>query len=237
MRKSPSFSERADFLRLVPIFSSLSLPDLQELSLITDFCTYKKGCYIFTKDDVGASFFIIKNGSAKVVIDYEDGKEITLSLLHPKDIFGELSILDGMPRSATVIAMDDCEILSIERTKFIDFLKDHPDVCIKILEVLSKRVRKADAQIEALVLLKAEEKVAYTLLGLAREYGKKKEGEVLIDIKINHYDIGNMCGIRRETSNRIISGFIKNGIIKREKKKIIILDEVALYRILKKEVN
>ncbi|MEW6006950.1 MAG: Crp/Fnr family transcriptional regulator [bacterium] len=229
-------SNKPDFLRLVPIFSSLPPEDLEGLGKIADFKTYKKNTLFFLKDDVGVHLFIVERGSAKVIVEHEDGREIILSILYPGDIFGEISLLDGKPRSATVVAKEDCEVLLIARSKFLSFLKEHPGVSIKILETLSLRLRRTDNQIKILTTLSADERVAHFLLNLLEEYGVKRKDGILLDIKLIHQDIADMCGIRRETSNRVISRFIKRGLIKREEKKIIITNWGGLYEKIKKEL-
>ncbi|MEW6102388.1 MAG: Crp/Fnr family transcriptional regulator [bacterium] len=226
--------KKSDFLRLIPIFSSLSPKELQGLSEIADIRTYKKNSLFFAKNDLATYLFIVKKGSAKVIIEHEDGREVILSILYSRDIFGEMSLLDGRPRSATVIAKDDCEVLLIARFKFLSFLKEHPGISIKILETLSLKLRKTDNQVKILTLISADERIASFLLNMIEEYGVKRKDGVLIDIKLIHQDIADMCGIRRETSNRAISRFIKAGLIKREGKKIVVLDRIALYEKMKK---
>jgi len=217
------------FLKLVPIFSSLSPEELEELSGITNIKTYKKNTLFFLKDDLATYLFIVKKGCAKVVIEHEDGREIILSILYPGDIFGEMALLDGKPRSASVIAKEDCEVLIIARPNFLNFLKKHPNVSIKLLKAISLRLRKTDEQVKILTLVSADKRVAHFLLGLCEEYGVKRGDGILLDIKLIHQDIADICGIRRETSNRVVSRFIKDGLIKREGKKIVVINRGGLY--------
>lgn len=219
-----------NFLRIVPIFSSLIPSELEEISKIVTVKTYKKNSPFFLKDDVGIYLFIIKRGSCKVIVEHEDGRETILSILYPGDIFGEMSLLDGKPRSATVIAREDCSVLIITRAKFLNFLKNHPNVSIKILETISKRLRKTDEQVKILTFVSAECRIGELLLNLASEYGIKRMDGIFLNLKLTHQDIGEMCGLRRETANRVIIRFVKEGLIKREGKKLVIINGDGLYK-------
>lgn len=235
MKKKIDIFSKSNFLKLVPIFSSLASKELEEISEIANIKTYKKNSLFFLKDDLGIYLFIIKSGSCKVVVEHEDGREIILSILYPKDIFGEMSLLDGKPRSATVIAREDCEVLTLTRTKFLNFLKNNPNVSIKILETISKRLRKTDEQVKILTFVYADCRVAQLLLSLSDEYGVKRKDGIFLDLKLTHQDIGDMCGIRRETANRVIMEFARKGAIKREGKKLLIINKSALYEKIHEE--
>lgn len=220
---------KPNFLKLVSVFSSLTPSELEELSKIAINKRYKKNSLFFLKDDIGTYLFIIKKGSCKVVVEHETGKEIILSILYPKDIFGEMSLLDGKPRSASVIAREDCKVLIITRSKFLSFLKTNPSISIKILETISERLRKTDEQVKILTFISADCRVAQLFLNLANEYGLKREDGIFLNVKLTQQDIGDMCGIKRETANRVIMKFIREGLIKREGKRIIIKNSNALY--------
>lgn len=222
-------AEKIKILRSVPIFSQFDEEELVNLSEIAKPNLYKKGEWFFGKDDVGVYLFVLQKGLARVVVEGEDAREVTLSILQEGDFFGEMSILDGKPRSAAVIAQEDCESLVISRDNFLKFIKQHPSVGIKILGVLCQRLRKTDQQVETLAFFRAEQKVADVLLKLREEYGKKEKEGLLLDIKLTHQEIASLAGMARETSNRIFTRFIKRGWIKRIGKKILLLDQIALY--------
>ncbi|MDI6751460.1 MAG: Crp/Fnr family transcriptional regulator [bacterium] len=228
-------TEKMEMLRSVPIFSQFDEEELANLAEIVKIALYKKGEWFFSKDDVGTYLFVIQKGLARVVVEGEDVREVTLSILQESSFFGEMSILDGKPRSATVIAQEDCSVLVITRNSFLKFIKQYPSVGIKILTVLCQRLRKTDQQVETLAFLKAEQKVADVLLKLKEEYGKKTEEGLLLDIKLTHSEIGSLAGMTRETSNRVLSRFIKRGWIKRIGKKIMLLDQMALYKEIQKK--
>jgi CRP-like cAMP-binding protein len=230
-------AEKIKVLRSVPIFSQFDEEELVNLAEITKSSFYKKGELFFTKDDVGAYLFVIQKGLARVIVEGEDAKEVTLSILQENSFFGEMSILDGKLRSATVIAQEDCVALVIARDNFLKFIKQYPSVGIKILDILCQRLRKTDQQVETLAFFRAEQKVADVLLKLRDEYGEKQEEGLLLDIKLTHQEIASLAGMARETSNRVLLRFIKKGWIKRIDKKIMLLDQVALYKEVHKQKN
>jgi CRP-like cAMP-binding protein len=229
--------EKIRVLRSVPIFSQFNEEELANLAEIAKSRLYKKGEWFFAKDDVGAYLFVIQKGLARVIVEGEDAREVTLSILQENSFFGEMSILDGKPRSAAVIAQEDCVALVIARDNFLKFIKQYPSVGIKILGVLCQRLRKTDEQVETLAFFRAEQKVADVLLKLREEYGKKQDDGLLLDIKLTHQEIASIAGMARETSNRVLLKFIKRGWIKRVDKKIMLLDQVALYKEVHREKN
>jgi CRP/FNR family transcriptional regulator/CRP/FNR family cyclic AMP-dependent transcriptional regulator len=227
-------SKKTEFLKTVPIFSNFTKEELSALSNIARFHFYKKGEYFFARDDIGIYFFVLQKGLARVVIEGEEGREVTLSILHPGDFFGEMSLLDGKPRSASVVAQEECKALMISRDNFLKFIQRYPEVGIKILTTLSERLRKTDQQVETLAFFRADQKMADLLLKLKDEYGVKKKKGILIDLKLTHSEIGSLAGMTRETSNRVLSRFIKKGWIKREGKKILLLKLTPLYEKIQK---
>lgn len=227
--------EKIRSLQAVPIFSQFDEKELANLAKVTSLSLYKKGERFFEKDEVGDSLFLIQKGLARVIVEGEDGREATLSILQGNTFFGEMSILDGKPRSVAVVAQEDCRVLVITRESFLKFIKKHPFVGIKILGILCQRLRKTEQQIETLAFLKAEQRVADTLLKLREEYGKKQKEGLLLDINLTYQEIASLAGITRETVNRIFSRFIKRGWIKRIERKIMLLDQMALYEVIKRE--
>ena len=226
--------EKIEVLRSVPIFSQFNEEELRNLARIAKLSLYEKGKWFFGKDDVGAYLFVIQKGLARVIVEGEDAREVTLSILQKGNFFGEMSILDGKPRSAAVVAQEDCEALVIARDNFLKFIKQFPTLGIKILGILCQRLRKTDQQVETLAFFRAEQKIADVLLKLKEEYGKKTEEGLLLDIKLTHSEIASLAGMTRETSNRVFSRFIKRGWIKRMGKKIMLLDQIALYKEIQK---
>jgi len=212
-----------DFLRNIPIFSELNENTLQIIFKSGYIKSYKKNSIILSEEESGNSMFFIVEGKVKVLRS-DDYKEIIISLLGPGEFFGEMAILDGMGRSATVSAVEDSELFILQRNEFLYLLNSHPEVSINLLKELSIRLRNATNKIKALSLKDAEGKVATVLLQIADDVGKIKQGVVEIDNLPYQQELANMAGTSRETISRTLHSFAKKGMIEIEGSKIKILN-------------
>ena len=205
-----------EFLKYVPIFSELAEDQLDEIAKVGIYRSFKKDSVILFEHEDGAALFIIAKGKVKVSRYSDDGREVILAILHESDLFGEMSLLDGFSRSATVSAMEDSEVFLIKRDDFLELLKTQHDVVISLLTELTQRLRAADMKIKALSMKDAEGKIATVLIQLADEIGKIKQGHVEIEKLPYQHDIANMAGTSRETISRTLHTFAKKGFVELE---------------------
>jgi len=212
----------AEELRKVPLFSGLKLQEVQTLIPLFREKGFPKNSVIFSQDEAGDTFFFILNGRVKIVLFSKDGREIILCTLGSNEFFGEMSLIDGLPRSATVIALENTNLIFLKRNDFIEVLKGHPEMMLSIMKEMSRRIRKADERIGSLSVLSVYGRVARVLLELARESGKKVPMGYIIEKKPTHNEIASMAGTTRETVTRIINDLIRRGYIAIEGKSIII---------------
>ena len=211
-------------LRNVPIFSSLNDETLLQIDQVCIKKNYQKGTIILFEHDEGNAFFFIVKGEVKISRESDDGREVILSLLQDADVFGEMSLLDGLPRSANVTAMENTELYMIKREDFLELLNNHPDVSIALLEEITHRLREAGLRIKSLSLNDAEGKVAMVLLQIAEEKGKIKNGIVEIEKLPFQHDLANMAGTSRETISRTLHSFAKKGLVELEGSKLRIIN-------------
>ncbi len=214
----------SEFLAYVPIFSEIPLETIEKIEKIGTRKNYLKNDVILMEDEVGTALFVIVNGKVKVARTSGDGREVILTILSESDFFGEMAILDGQTRSATVVAIEDTELFLIQRNDFINLLREYPEVAISLLQELTKRLRSADAKIKALSLKDAEGKVATVLLQLADDVGRIKHGKVEIEKLPLQQDLANMAGTSRETISRTIHSFAKKGLVELDGNKLRITD-------------
>lgn len=214
----------SDFLLRVPIFSELSKETLDKIEKVGQRKKFNKGEIILLEDDAGTALFIIINGKVKVSRSSNDGKEVILTILNADDFFGEMAILDGQKRSATVSAIEPSELFVIQRDDFINLLYAHPEISIVLLQELTRRLRNADMKIKSLSLKDAEGKVATVILQLADDIGKIKHGKVEIEKLPLQQDLANMAGTSRETISRTLHSFAKKGLVEMDGNKLIITD-------------
>jgi len=214
----------SDFLSRVPIFSELSKETLDKIEKVGQRKKFNKGEIILLEDDAGTALFIIINGKVKVSRSSNDGKEVILTILNADDFFGEMAILDGQKRSATVSAIEPSEVFVIQRDDFINLLYAHPEISIALLQELTRRLRNADMKIKSLSLKDAEGKVATVILQIADDIGKIKHGKVEIEKLPLQQDLANMAGTSRETISRALHSFAKKGLVEMDGNKLIITD-------------
>jgi CRP-like cAMP-binding protein len=210
--------EKIQFLKSVPLFSELDDDTLLKLTKTGSVKSYGKDTIILTESDAGSALFILVAGKVKIsrISSEESNKEVILSILNPSDFFGEMALLDGLNRSATVTAMDDSDVFIIQRNDFLELIKDHPEVSISLLQELTQRLRAAGMKIKALSLKDAEGKVATVLLQLADDVGRIKRGVVEIEKLPFQNELANMAGTSRETISRTLHSFAKKGLVEME---------------------
>jgi CRP/FNR family transcriptional regulator, cyclic AMP receptor protein len=217
--------EKVEFLKSVPIFSELNDDTLQQLSRSGSIQNFSEDSIILSEKEAGSALFIIISGKVKISrISPDDDKEVILSILNPSDFFGEMSLLDGLERSATATAMEDSKIFIIQRNDFLNLLIEHPEVSIVLLQELTQRLRAAGMKIKALSLKDAEGKVATVLIQLADDVGKIKQGVVEIEKLPFQHELANMAGTSRETISRTLHSFAKKGLVELEGSKLRIVN-------------
>ena len=216
-----------ELFRRVPLFSGLEDDDLQSLISATTRRKFPKEGVVFFEHDLGDALFMIVSGRVKVTILSDDGRETILAVLSDDDFFGEMSLLDNEPRSATAIAMQDTEMVVLRQRDFLSIVEKRPRVAINLLAVLSSRLRKANQQIGNLALHDVYGRVARILLEMASETGKRREDGRVAFRRPTHQEIANMIGATRETVSRMISDPHRQGFIEISGKDVIIQDALA----------
>ncbi len=216
--------EAIEFLKNALIFEELEEKDFARISACGVRKIYTKGEVILMEEESGSALFVIIYGEVKVVRVGEDGREVILGILGPSDIFGEMALLDGEARSASVIAMDNAELFVIHRKDFLSLLHEYPSIAISLLRHLTLRLRRADALIKSLSLKDAYHRVGYVLLQFADERGKIKQGRVEVDNLPVQQEIANMSGTTRETVSRTFSKMEKLKLINVNENGIVIQD-------------
>ena len=193
-----------NILKRIPLFSSLKDDELEAIYKLSYIRKCAKDSVILLENEEGSTLFIIISGKVKVTIFSESGKEVIFSILNEGDFFGDMSLMDGKPRSATVISIEDSELRLLRRNDFIKLVEEHPGIALKFLEELTTRLRKADERIESLAILDVTGRVAGILLQLADERGEKTDNGVVIKSRPTHQELANMVGTTRETVTRVL---------------------------------
>jgi len=212
--------DRLSLLRNHPLFQDLPGSVIEHLGSYMKTRKVPRGATIFAKGDPGTGLMGVLTGSVKVSVASAEGKDIVLNIFREGEVFGEIALLDGRPRTADAAAMSDCELIVIERRDFVPFLSSHPDVTIKFIEILCSRLRRTSEQVQDVTFLNLPTRLAKTLIQLAVESdgstAKRK-------VTITQREISQMIGRSRESTNKQLRVWAKRGWIKLERGGVSVL--------------
>lgn len=200
-------------LKNIPLFSELDDDDIRRIADLMVTKKYKKNNLIIFEEDLGRNMFILKKGRVKISGISNEGGEAIFSILGEGEFFGELSIIDGLPRSATVTSIEEVSLWVLNRGDFMEMLHKYPQISITLLKELARRIRRSDHQIKSLSLKDARGRVGATLIRLAEDIGFVRGGKVVIDEMPLQRDLANIAGTSRETISRVIKKFEDDGDI------------------------
>ncbi len=226
--------KKLELLKGVDLFSTLDDKQLASMGEMMRDKTYKKNEIIILEvDDPDPALFVIAEGQVKVSLTSEDGREAIIALLKEGDFFGEMALLDGEPRSATVKAVDDSHVFIIRREDFLQYMKHKPELAMTLLSEMSRRLRKTNRQISSLAMMRVCGRLAGTLLQIMEEKGirsKTKEGRIITVIhdRPTHQTLAEMSGTSRETVSRMLKHLQDKGYVAINGKDLFILQEEHL---------
>jgi CRP/FNR family cyclic AMP-dependent transcriptional regulator len=216
-----------DLLRKVPLFAGLRPDALNGLAAQMRRRTFKRGTMIFHKDQAGDALYVIDSGRVRIFLPTESGTELTVEVSGTGDVFGELSLLDGRPRSASAEALEDTITFTLTREEFKAHLTATPQLAVALIELLSNRLRHVTEYAESLAYLDVHARLARTLLEMADRYGVKRDG-IEIDFDLTQADLATMVGATRERVNRALAAFRSQGLLELRGRKIALLDTTRL---------
>jgi CRP/FNR family cyclic AMP-dependent transcriptional regulator len=200
-------------LAQVPLFASLSPDQLAELTSKLTARSYRRGQDIFHQGDPGSVMYMIKSGQVKISTSSLEGEEAILAILTSNDFFGELSLLDGKERSASATAMAPTEVLALDRSDFLEVLRNNPQMAGDVLAALSDRLRRTDVMVEDVVFLDLATRLAKRLLELAEKHGVQTDSGLEIDLRVTQQDLADAVGASRVAVNKQLGLYQDEGIL------------------------
>ncbi len=209
-----------DLLREFVLFAELDDRELQAIANVARSRHYARDEVVFHAEESGDVFCLVSRGRVKITMISPDGKEIILSIIGPGGFFGEMALLDDEPRSATVVAMEPLEIMTIWREEFLSLLAENFTITRKILAELSHRLRSASHRIESLATMDVYGRLARYFLDLARDQGEESEGGYIAVTRPTHQAIANMIGTSRETVSRLLHDLIDRKLLLSEGRRL-----------------
>jgi len=218
--KRLAVGERTSALKAVPFFSLLSDSDLDVIRALATEKHYPKNAVVLTEGEMGDSLYMIQSGKVKVFIGDDEGREIILKIMGPGTFFGEMSLIDRQPRSASVTTLEASVFQVLTHAMFEKCVEQAPRIGNIVMQVLANRVREADRKIGSLALMDVYGRVASTLLELAVQ----TDGKLVVAERLSQQDLANMVGASREMVNRILKDLTDRGFISIESKAITIIN-------------
>jgi CRP/FNR family transcriptional regulator, cyclic AMP receptor protein len=214
----------------VGLFASLSEEALRPIEAACRRRAFKRGETLFYEEDPGNALYILQKGQVKIVRLAPDGEERILHIEGPGQCLGELSLVDGEPRSAKAVAFDRVEALVLYREEFLALLERHPAVARAVMSSLAGMVRRLSEQVQDLTALDVPGRVVKKLLELADSHGQPTEGGVQIALPLTQQELAEMIGATRVAVNQALSWFRSQGVLTTDRRGITLLQPEKLRR-------
>ena len=229
--KPASHDEKRKIFERHFLFRKLSANEIDALIRYARVERYRAGREIFAKGSPGQSLMGVLRGSVKISSLSDSGKEIVFTIFNAGEIFGEIAVLDGDERSADATAMTDCELLVVNRRDLLPVLKNRADLCMILLKILCRRLRLTTQQVEDVMFRHLESRVAKALVHLAESVGLHGVRGPSVEIHVCQRELGNMAGGSRESVNKHLQIWHRQGLIDLSKGSIMIRDVEAIKRL------
>ena len=226
---SPTHQEKRQIFERHPLFGKLRASEIDSLISYSRVERYTAGREIFAKGSPGQSLVAVLRGSIKISSLSNEGKEIVFNIINAGEIFGEIAVLDGEERSADATAMTDCELLVLNRRDFLHLLENRADLCMIMLRILCQRLRQTSEQVEDVMFRHLESRLAKRLLHLAQRVGLQSTS---VELHVSQRELGSMAGGSRESVNKILQNWHRQGLIDLGKASVLIRDIGALRRLI-----
>jgi CRP/FNR family cyclic AMP-dependent transcriptional regulator len=210
-------------LNRVPLFSELSGEDLERISRVAVPRTYPKGVRVFHEGDRSDACYIVRSGDLRVTREHPDGRAIALATLGPGDIFGELAMLDGEARSASVEALSDCELLALPAGDVRQLLRGSSEITVKLVFALTRRLREANERIARQSFQTVPSRVAGVLSQLIAEEAPL-EGRDGVTIRMTQADLAQLAGTSRESVSRFLAVLERAGVVHVGRGRVTVLE-------------
>ena len=207
------------------MFGGLSAQAIERLSACATIRRTTAGTTIFSKDEPGTGLFAVSSGVVKISVPSADGREAVLNLVSEGEIFGEIALLDGRPRTASAIAMTDCELIAIDRRDFLSLVQAEPKIALGLIALLCARLRWAGQQFEEHVFLNLPSRLAKVLVRLSQKAeatpGPRK-------LAITQRELSMLTGTTRESINKQLRAWAKLKWVRLERGGIVVLSPDAI---------
>jgi CRP/FNR family transcriptional regulator, cyclic AMP receptor protein len=224
-------------LKSISLFADLDAQEFAQVSAVCQVRTYASREVVVTQGEEALALFAISRGRLKVVARSPDGRDTVLGIMAEGEVFGEVALIDGGTRSATVSAVESCDLLVLEREHFLALLETSPRIAIKLLSVLAKRLRRLSQRSEDAAFLDVPSRLARSLLDLASRFGERRahSSDILISLKLSQQELGDLIGATRESINKHLNDWTRQGFLRLDAGRMIIADIERVRRVARVE--
>ncbi|MFV0464338.1 MAG: Crp/Fnr family transcriptional regulator [Nostocoides sp.] len=219
-----------DVVRRAPLFASLDDDAAQTLVGRMTPSRMERGDELFHEGDPGDKLYVIAEGKIKLGRSSTDGRENLLALLGPGEMFGELSLFDPGPRTATATAVAETQLLALTNNQLRTVLLEHPNAAMTLLAALARRLRRTNESLADLVFTDVPGRVAKALLDLANRFGRPVENGIIVSHDLTQEELAQLVGASRETVNKALADFATRGWLKLEARAVLLQDVERLKR-------
>jgi CRP-like cAMP-binding protein len=226
--KTIDAADRRAALSRTQLFQSLPQGEIDAIASRTTVRRVARNEAVLRRGDPNGGMVVIMAGRVRVSVVSEDGKEATLSVLGAGDVVGEMSLLDGEPYSADVTAQEDCVLLVIDRSQFLSVLRANNGLCLHLMALLTRRLRRANAALEDMALLDLPTRLGRLLARLASDYGVPVRSGTRIEVRLSQKDLSTLVGASREKVNKQIRQWEEEGVLSKDGGRMVIADARAL---------
>ena len=229
---APRMNDHVDeaVIRKAPLFSGLDSSAADSLRTSMNLVKLRKGQSLFKEGDDGDHLYVVSSGKVKLGTKSVDGRENLLMILGPGDMFGELSLFDSGPRTATATAVTDSKLLALGQDKVIPWVREHPEVSFQLLARLASRLRRTNEVVGDLVFSDVPGRVAKALIDLGVKFGDKRAEGLFVNHDLTQEELAQLVGASRETVNKALADFAQRGWLRLEARSVMILDYERLLK-------
>lgn len=189
-----------------------------------------RGTILFSEGDPGDSLYIVLTGKVKLGRRSSDGRENLVAIMGPSDEFGELSLFDPGPRTATAVVVTDARIAILPKDALVRWVSARPEIALQIMRVIARRLRRTNTMLADLIFVDVPGRVAKQLLQLAQRFGSIDGGQLRVTHDLTQEELAQLVGASRETVNKALADFASRGWLRLEGKSVVILDRERLAR-------
>jgi CRP/FNR family cyclic AMP-dependent transcriptional regulator len=216
------------YLQRFRLLDAMTPPQMQMIMKMTRMLEVKRGQRIYLEGDPSDQLFLLKVGVVKISRSASDQQETILAFLYPGDIFGELAMIEDSPRDHLATAHEDVVLCALSRDLLLRMAHETPALGYQITKVMGLRLKRFRTRIEELLYKSAHARIAHTLLDLASDYGIPDNEGILVPLRLNQADLGNLVGLARETVNTVLQDFKQRGLVEAGRRNIRIIDPTRL---------